>query len=75
MQKLFLALVPTYWRNVRQYCRGESTNQHNTQVRKLVILQHLSLYIIDRSGGVPALVNKRWHSQYCTYFYVHIAKI
>ncbi len=25
--------------------------------------KHLSFYIIDRSGGVPALVNKRWHSQ------------
>ncbi len=25
--------------------------------------KHLSSYIIDRSGGVPALVNKRWHSQ------------
>ncbi len=24
--------------------------------------KHLSSYIIDRSGGVPALVNKRWHS-------------
>ena len=26
--------------------------------------KHLSSYIIDRSGGVPALVNKRWHSQH-----------
>ncbi len=26
--------------------------------------KHLSSYIIDRSGGVPTLVNKRWHSQH-----------
>ena len=26
--------------------------------------KHLSSYVIDRSGGVPALVNKRWHSHF-----------
>jgi hypothetical protein len=39
-QKIF-ALVHTYWRNVRQYCRRKSNKQHNKLVRKLVIYKGL----------------------------------